>query len=134
MGGLQVSLDVHPVSLDLSGADLTAVDVGEDLVLPDTDTPLLGVCHLVAVDQVDPEGEVPVVDVEAVGTFVHRPVTPLWSFLSPNLPPFVHDVPIPVLHVVQLHVGLVIRGDGHIVLCLHVGQKMVPEENIIIEH
>ena len=85
-----MSLYVHPVSLHLSAADLTAVNVGQDLVFPHTDNSLLGVLHLVAVDQVDPEGEVPVVDGEAERTFVHRAIAPLRNLLCPDLPPFLH--------------------------------------------
>ena len=124
---LEVGLDVHAVPLDLRAADLAPVDVGQDLVLPDTDTSLLSVRHLVTVDQVDSEGEVSVVDVEAVGALVHGAIAPLGRLLGPYLAALVHDVAVPVLDVVQLHVGLVIRGDGHIVLRLHVGQKMIPE-------
>ena len=48
---LEVRLDVHPVPLDLGAADLATVDVSQDLVLPDTDAPLLGVIHLVTVEK-----------------------------------------------------------------------------------
>ena len=47
MSLLQVGLDVHPVPLDLGGADLAPVNVRQDLVLPDTDASLLSVSHLV---------------------------------------------------------------------------------------
>ena len=85
---LEVSLYVHPVSLHLSATNLAVVDVGQDLVLPDTDTSLLSVRHLVTVDQVDAEGEVPVVEGEAVRTFVKSPVTPLGNFLCSHLTTF----------------------------------------------
>ena len=129
VGLLQVSLYVHPVSLDLSAADLTAVDVGQQFVLPHADASLLGVLHLVAVDEVDPEGEVPVVDVEAVGALVHCPVAPLWHLLCSNLPAFVlQHVVDGVLYVVQLHVGPVIGGDGQVVLHLDVVLDVAPHE------
>ena len=44
---LQVGLDVHPVPLDLGGADLTSVNIRQDLILPDADASLLSVSHLV---------------------------------------------------------------------------------------
>ena len=82
----------------------------------------------VPVDQMNPECEISIVDIEAVGAFVHCPVTPLGSLLCPDLAALVHDVAVPVLHVVQLHVGLVVGGDGHVVLGLDVGQQVVADE------
>lgn len=82
----------------------------------------------VPVDQMNPECEISVVDIEAVRAFVHCPVTPLGSFLCPDLAALVHDVTVAVLHVVQLHVGLVVGGDGHVVLGLDVGQEVVADE------
>ena len=75
-----------------------------------------------------PECEISIIDIEAVRTFVHGSIAPLRSLLSPDLPALVHDVAVPVLHVVQLHVGLVVGGDGHVVLGLHVGQQVVADE------
>ena len=75
-----------------------------------------------------PECEISIIDIEAVRTFVHGSIAPLRSLLSPDLPALVHDVAVPVLHVVKLHVGLVVGGDGHVVLGLHVGQQVVPDE------
>ena len=56
----------------------------------------------------NPEGEVSVVNGEAVGALEHGPVTPLRSLLRPNLTTLVHYVAVRVLHVVQLHVSLVV--------------------------
>ena len=75
-----------------------------------------------------PECEISIIDIEAVWTFVHGSIAPLRSLLSPDLPALVHDVAVPVLHVVKLHVGLVVGGDGHVVLGLHVGQQVVADE------
>lgn len=74
------------------------------------------------------EGEISVVDIETVRTLVHGTITPLRSLLCPDLAALVHNVAVPVLHVVQLHVGLVVGGDGHIVLGLDVGQEVVAYE------
>ena len=47
MSLLEVSLNIHPVPLDLRAADLASVDVGQDLILPHAGAPLLCVSHLV---------------------------------------------------------------------------------------
>ena len=84
---------------------------------------------LAPVDEMDPESEVSVVDVEAVGTFVHRPIAPLRGLLGPDLPALlIGAVDVCVLYVVQLHVRLVVGGDGHVVLGLDVGHQVVPDE------
>ena len=77
----------------------------------------------------NPEGEISVVDIEAVWALVHRPITPLRRLLRPDLATLVHVlVAVSVLHVMELHVGLVVGGDGHVVLGLHVGQQVVADE------
>ena len=76
----------------------------------------------------NPEGEVSVVDGEAVGALEHGPVTPLRSLLRPSLAALVHDGAAHVLNVAQRHVGLVVVRDGHVVPGLHVGQELLADE------
>ena len=77
----------------------------------------------------NPEGEVSVVDCEAVGALVHGSITPLRRLLCPDLPALLQvAVAEPELDVVQLHVRLVVVRDGHVVLGLHVGQELLADE------
>ena len=80
------------------------------------------------VDQMYPEGEVPVVESEAVRTLVHRPVTPLGQLLRPDLTTLLADVDVRKLHVVKLHVSLVVLTDGLVVLGLDVAHQLAPDE------
>ena len=83
----------------------------------------------VPVDKMNSECEISVVDIEAVWALVHGPIAPLRRLLCPDLATLVHVlVAVSVLHVMELHVGLVVRGDGHVVLGLHVGQQVVADE------
>ena len=81
-----------------------------------------------AVDEVDAEGEVAIVDVKTVRTLVHCPITPLRRLLGSDLSALVKDVTLAILHVVKLHVSLVVGGDGHVVLGLDMGQQLVADE------